>query len=63
MSPSDSLDHPGSILYHLEFSETYKPVTRQELFFTVSYSKSALIHITSINIRHKKEMQYIAALY
>ena len=33
-------DHPGSILYHLKF---HKPVTGQELFFSVSYSKPALI--------------------
>ena len=34
MSPSDSLDHPGSILYHSESLEVlfHKTVTGQELF-------------------------------
>ena len=40
MSPSDSPDHPESILYHSESSEVpyvfHKPVTDQELFFAVS---------------------------
>ena len=46
MSPSDSPDHPGSILYDLESSEVpyfHKPITGQELFFAVSYSKPALV--------------------
>ena len=42
MNPSDSPDHPASILYHSE-SSVHKPVTSQEPFFAVSYSKSALI--------------------
>ena len=47
MSPSDSLDHPGSILYHsagiFRGPLFHKPVTGQELFFAVSYSKPALV--------------------
>ena len=45
-SQSDSPDHPGSISYHSESSEVpyvfHKPVTGQELFFAVCYSKPAL---------------------
>ena len=46
MSPSDSPDHPGSILYHSKSSEVpyifHKPVNGQELFFAVSFSKPVL---------------------
>ena len=62
MSPSDSPDHPGSILYRSESSEVpysrtatavlalfYKPVTGQELFFAVSYSKPALVSLSGLN--------------
>ena len=51
MSPSDSPDHPGSILYHSESSEVHKPVTGQELFFAVSYTKPALI-MNVLNFMH-----------
>ena len=46
MSPSDSPDNPGSILYPSGPSEVpyfHKPVTGQELFLAVSYSKPALV--------------------
>ena len=47
MSPSYSHDHLGSVWYHSEPSEGpyglfSKPVTGQELFFAVTYSKLAL---------------------
>ena len=44
--PSDSPDHPGSILYYSKSSDIPysqdKPVTGQAPFFAVSYSKPAL---------------------
>ena len=51
MSPGDSPDLPGAILYHSESSEVplfYKPVTDQELFFAVSYSKPALERLEKV---------------
>ena len=44
MSPSDSADLPGSILYHSESSEVPIPLTSNwpGTFFAVSYSKPAL---------------------
>ena len=45
MSPSDSPDHPGSILYHSKSSEVpylfHKPVTGQELFFCCFLQQTA----------------------
>ena len=46
MSLSYSHDHLGSVWYHSEPSEgpnSPKPVTGQELFFAISYSKPALV--------------------
>ena len=51
MSPSDSLDHPGPILYHSEPPEPPEVPysTNQELFFAVSYSKLALVRIFKVS--------------
>ena len=57
MSPSDSPDHPGSILYHLESSDVplfHKPVTGQDFFFAVSYSKLALVEIFNGKVRRSR---------
>ena len=44
MSPSDSPDHPGSILYYSESSDVpYSTSSWSGTFFAVSYSKSALV--------------------
>ena len=44
MSPSDSSDHPGSILYTIQnLQRSPIPQTGQKLFFAVSYSKLALV--------------------
>ena len=52
MSPSDSPDHPGSILYHSESSEVPIPQTSNwsGTFFAVPYSKPALVVPTKVNL-------------
>ena len=63
MSPSDSPDHPGSILYRLESLEAppfHKSVTSQELFFSVSYNKPALNNLfeqLKVGINFEAEIQ------
>ena len=45
MSSSDSLDHPGSILYHSEFSQVVYSTNQylvKNFFFAISYIKLAL---------------------
>ena len=58
MNPSDSPDHPGSILYHSESSEVPYSTncSWSGTFFAVPYSKPALKMNTYLLMRQKKMM-------